>query len=391
MIEQGSRTRELETRHEVGVYPKRDAVLVRGQGALVWDEQGREYIDCVGGHGSANIGHAHPAVAAALAHQAATLVSCPGIFYNDRRGELLAALAAVTPAGLDRFFLCNSGAEAVEGAFKFARLATGRTGIVATMRGFHGRTMGALSATWERKYREPFAPLLPGVSHVPYDSVEALDRAITSETAAVILEPVQGEGGVRPASPGYLRAAADLCGQRGALLIADEVQTGFGRTGSMFAVEHDDVVPDLLCLAKSIAGGLPMGAIAVNERVAGAITPGAHGSTFGGGPLACAAALATLGVIEQEQLVQRAAENGAYLLARLGAIASPAVHQVRGRGLMVGVELKEKVQPYLQALLGRGVLALPAGPTVLRLLPPLVITREQLDRVVAAIDAVLPH
>ncbi len=391
MIEQSSRARELETRYEVGVYPKRDVVIVRGEGATLWDDQGRYYIDCVGGQGSVNIGHAHPAVAAALAAQAAQLITSPGIFYNDRRAALLEALAGITPSGLDRFFLCNSGTEAVEGAFKFARLATGRTEIVAAMRGFHGRTMGAVAATWEKKYREPFQPVMPGVRHVPYDNLEALTRAITPETAAIILEPVQGEGGIRPASPGYLREAAALCHDRGALLIDDEIQTGFGRTGRMWACEHDGVVPDILCMAKSMAGGVPMGAIAVNEHVAQAIPPGSHGSTFGGSPLACAAALATLGVIRDEGLVQRAADNGAYLLERLRALSSPAIHEVRGMGLMVGIELKEKVQPYLQALIDHGVLALPAGPTVLRLLPPLVITREQIDRVIETIQQVLPH
>jgi acetylornithine/LysW-gamma-L-lysine aminotransferase len=388
MIEQASGVREIETRYEVGVYPKRDVVIVRGQGALLWDEVGREFIDCVGGQGSVNVGHAHPAVAAALADQANRLITCPGIFYNDRRAELLQALARVTPEGLDRFFLCNSGTEAVEGAFKFARLATGRTEIVAAMRGFHGRTMGALAATWEKKYREPFQPLMPGVRHVPFDNLEAMDRAITEDTAAVLLEPVQGEGGVRPATEGYLRAVAELCRQRGVLLIDDEVQTGFGRTGRMWACQHEEVVPDILCIAKSIAGGLPMGAVALGPRV-GEIPSGVHGSTFGGNPLACAAALAALRVIEDEGLVQRAAENGAYLMAGLRGIASPLIREVRGKGLMVGVELKEKVQPYLQALLGREVLALPAGPTVLRLLPPLVITRDQIDRVLAAITGVL--
>jgi acetylornithine/LysW-gamma-L-lysine aminotransferase len=389
MVGHESSTRATETRYEVGVYPKRDVVIVRGQGALLWDEDGREYIDCVGGQGSVNIGHAHPAIAAALAAQAGVLITCPGILYNDRRAELLSALARVTPPGLDRFFLCNSGTEAVEGAFKFARLATGRTEIVAAMRGFHGRTMGALAATWEKKYREPFQPLMPGVRHVPFDNVEALDKAVGEATAAVLLEPVQGEGGVRPASPGYLRAAAELCRERGALLIDDEVQSGFGRTGRMWACEHEGVVPDILCMAKSMAGGIPMGAVALGPRV-GEIPSGVHGSTFGGSPLACAAALAALRVIEDEHLVERAAEHGAYLLESLRGVESPAIHEVRGKGLMAGVELKEKVQPYLEKLLGEGVLALPAGPTVLRLLPPLVITREQIDRVVQAIARVLP-
>lgn len=377
---------ERENRHSAGTYPMRDLVLVRGSGAHVWDDQGRQYIDCVGGHGVCILGHCHPSVTEAICEQAAQLVICPGIFYNDRRAELLEKLAELT--GLQRAFLCNSGTEAVEGAFKFARLSTGRPGLIAAMRGFHGRTMGALSATWNKHYREPFEPLVPGISHVPYENVDRLEAAITDETAAVILEVVQGEGGVRPGSADYFQAAQALCRERGALLIIDEVQTGFGRTGKMFAFQHAGIQPDILCMAKGIAGGVPMGAIALGERVSG-IQGGAHGSTFGGNPLACAAALATLQVLQEQDLPAQAAEKGAYLQARLSEIDAPAIRQVRGLGLMVGIELRSRVQPYLEALMDKGVLALPAGSTVLRLLPPLVIETGDLDRVVEAVADVL--
>ena len=377
---------ELESRHSAGTYPKRDLVLVRGSGVHVWDERGRRYIDCVGGHGVCLLGHGHPAVTQAICEQAAQLVTCPGIFYNDRRAELLHVLAELT--GLERAFLCNSGAEAVEGAFKFARLGTGRTGIVAAMRGFHGRTMGALSATWNKKYRTPFEPLVPGISHVPYDNVPKLDAAIGDETAAVILEVVQGEGGVRPGSADYLRAAQRLCRERGALLIVDEVQTGFGRTGKMFAFQHVGVLPDLLCLAKGIAGGVPMGAILLGERVTG-IHTGAHGSTFGGNPLSCAAALASIHVMQEQNLPAQAAAKGEYVLARLREIEAPVIREIRGLGLMIGIELRTRARPYLEALIGQGVLALPAGPTVIRLLPPLIIGTDELDVIVVAIAQVL--
>ena len=377
---------ELESRHSAGTYPKRDLVLVRGSGVHVWDERGRRYIDCVGGHGVCLLGHGHPAVTQAICEQAAQLVTCPGIFYNDRRAELLHVLAELT--GLERAFLCNSGAEAVEGAFKFARLGTGRTGIVAAMRGFHGRTMGALSATWNKKYRTPFEPLVPGISHVPYDNVPKLDAAIGDETAAVILEVVQGEGGVRPGSADYLRAAQRLCRERGALLIVDEVQTGFGRTGKMFAFQHVGVQPDLLCLAKGIAGGVPMGAILLGERVTG-IHTGAHGSTFGGNPLSCAAALASIHVMQEQNLPAQAAAKGEYVLARLREIEAPVIREIRGLGLMIGIELRTRARPYLEALIGQGVLALPAGPTVIRLLPPLIIGTDELDVIVVAIAQVL--
>jgi acetylornithine/LysW-gamma-L-lysine aminotransferase len=375
---------ELEAQHTSGVYPKRPLAIVRGEGARVWDADGRAYIDCAGGQGAANLGHAHPAIVEAISRQAARLISCPEIFYNDQRALLLAALTAAAPPGMARAFLCNSGTEAIEAALKIARLSTGRTGIVAAMRGFHGRTMGALSATWTPAYREPFAPLVPGFAHVPYNDLCALDAAIGPETAAVLLETVQGEGGVHPAQAGYLAGAQELCEHRGALLIVDEVQTGFGRTGRFFACERYGIVPDLMAVAKSMAGGLPMGACLIGPNVA-ALPPMAHGSTFGGNPLACAAALATIEVMGRERLAERADRLGGRLMDQLRAIRSPMIREVRGMGLLVGVELKSKVTPVLQGLQERGVLALPAGGTVLRLLPPLVISEDDLDAVVAAI------
>lgn len=380
----------IEKQYNSGVYAKRDIVIVRGEGATLYDDRGKAYVDCVGGQGVANLGHAHPGVAQAIAAQAQKLVSCPEMFYNDQRALLLSRLAEIAPTGPGRLFLCNSGTEAIEAGIKFARLSTGRSGVVAAMRGFHGRTMGALSATWNKKYREPFEPLLSGFSHIPYNHPEKLDEAVGETTAAVLLEAVQGEGGVYPASTAFIEKAYSVCRERGALLMIDEVQTGFGRTGKMFAIEHFAVQPDLVCVAKSLAGGLPMGAVFIGERV-GTLPPGTHGSTFGGNPLACAAALATLDALQAEHLPQRAAEMGEYLMKRLQEIQSPLVREVRGRGLMVGIEIKQKVAPYLQALMAHGVLALPAGLTTIRLLPPLVITQEQLDQVVQALEVVLAH
>ncbi|HTK07436.1 MAG TPA: [LysW]-lysine hydrolase [Ktedonobacteraceae bacterium] len=384
-------TIELESTYTSGVYGKRQLAIVRGKGALLWDEEGREYIDCAGGHGVANIGHGRSEIAAALAAQAQRLITCPEIFYNDVRARLLERLVQITPEGLSRIFFCNSGTEAIEGAFKFARLATGRTGIIATLRGFHGRSMGALAATWEPHYREPFAPLLPDVSHIRYNDLNAAEQAINENTAAVIIELVQGEGGVHVASEEFVAGVARLCHERGALLIVDEVQTGLGRTGRLFACEHYNVQPDILCLAKSLAGGVPMGAVCLGERVinSGRINKGAHGSTFGGNPLACAAALATLEIIEREALPERADRLGTYALERLRALQIPLIREVRGRGLLIGIELTRRAQPYLEALNEHGVLALPAGPNVVRLLPPLVITEEQLDRVLTIVAQVL--
>lgn len=374
---------EREERHTSGLYQKRALALVRGDGALVWDESGREFLDCVGGQGSANLGHANRAVAEAIAAQARTLVTCTELFFNDRRAELYETLARLLPPALDRFFLCNSGSEAVEAALKFAKAATRRSGIVATMRAFHGKTMGALAATWGPEYREMFGPMVPGASHIPYNKVEALDAAITSDTAAFVIELVQGEGGVRPASAAFVRAAAELCRARGALLVVDEVQTGFARTGTMFAIEQYGVVPDLLCMAKSIAGGLPMGAVAF-ARALGDLPKRSHSTTFGGGPLVCAAAVAAIGELERLGLAQNAHLRGEQLMAGLRAIASAKVREVRGLGLLVGVELKENAGPTLKALQDQGVLALGAGPTVVRYLPPLVITEAQVERVIRA-------
>lgn len=378
----------LENQFTSGLYTKRPLTIVRGEGARLWDSDGHEYIDCVGGQGAANLGHANPIIAEAIAAQARTLISCPEMFYNDQRAHLLERLISLAPDNVRRAYLCNSGTEAVEAAFKFARLVTGRRDLIAAMRGFHGRTMGALSATWEKKYREPFEPLVPDFRHIPYNDLPALEAAVNDQTAAVILEVVQGEGGVRPGTAEFLQGAQNLCRQHGALLILDEIQTGFGRTGAMFASEHFDLQPDLLCLAKSMAGGLPMGAVLMSDRV-GALPAQVHGSTFGGNPLACAASLAALDYLEDQHLPERAAELGTWFIERLKRIESPLIREVRGLGLMVGIELKQKVTPYLQALMAQGVLALPAGLTVMRFLPPLVIAQADLARAADAVDAVL--
>jgi len=378
---------EVESQHTSGLYLKQPIAIVRGQGASLWDTDGNEYIDCSSGHGVANLGHAHPKVAEAISKQAATLVTLFETFPNDQRAAAMEKLTALAP-GLDRVFFCNSGTESVEAAIKFARLSTGCTGIVAAMRGFHGRTMGSLSATWNKKYREAFEPLVPDYSHVPYNNIEALEKTVTDKTAAVILEPIQGEGGVYPADPSYMESVRELCTERGALLIMDEVQTGFGRTGRMFAYQHYGITPDLLCVAKSLAGGIPMGAVLIGPAVKN-FAPGLHGSTFGGNPLSCAAAVAALDVMVEENLPRQAEVKGAYMMDKIRSLNAPIVREVRGLGLMVGIELKQKVAPYLRALQERHIIALNAGLTTIRLLPPLVITYEQIDEVVDALAEVL--
>ncbi|MBL8062855.1 MAG: aspartate aminotransferase family protein [Anaerolineales bacterium] len=378
---------DTENKHTSGVYAKQTLTIVRGQGASLFDVNGVEYLDCSSGHGVANLGHAHPKIAEALYKQANTLITLFESFPNDQRAQLMEKITALVP-GLDRVFFCNSGTEAVEAAFKFARISTGRKNFIAAMRAFHGRTYGSLSATFNKKYREGFEPLLPGVSHVSYNNIEALDKAVNEETAAVILEVVQGEGGVYPASAEYIQAARRICDERGALLIVDEIQTGFGRTGKMFAVQHYGVTPDLLTCAKSLAGGVPMGAVLIGHNINN-LVPGVHGSTFGGNPLSCAAANAALDVILGEDLPGQAAAKGAYLMEKLKKLESPNIREVRGIGLMVGIEMKQKVAPYIKILQEKRIIALNAGMTVIRLLPPLVITYEQIDHLVDVLREVL--
>jgi acetylornithine/LysW-gamma-L-lysine aminotransferase len=379
---------DVEEQYNSGVYAKRGISIIRGSGATLTGSDGKVYIDCVGGQGTANIGHAHPRWQKALSDQAGILLSCPEMFSNDQRALYMQELMAAAPEGMQRVFFCNSGTEAIDGAIKFARAASGRSEIIAAKRGFHGRTFGALSATWNKKYREPFEPLVPDFKHITFNDINDLEM-ISDRTAAVLLEVVQGEGGVYPIDPDYFKAVRNQCDQTGAYLIIDEVQTGFGRTGKLFAIQHHPIRADFLCVAKSMAGGLPMGAILMDEKV-GRFSPGIHGSTFGGNPLSCAVARETLKILNEEGLIENASVLGDEFQQALSAISSPLIREVRGKGLMIGVELKQKVAPYLKQLTDLGVLALPAGMTVLRFLPPLVITREQIQQVVSAVRSVLP-
>ncbi|WP_135257540.1 [LysW]-aminoadipate semialdehyde transaminase LysJ [Thermus caldilimi] len=381
---------EAEKALDSGVYTKHDLLLVRGQGARVWDAEGHEYLDCVGGYGVANLGHANPEVVEAIKKQAETLLSMPQTLPTPTRGEFYRTLVSLLPPELNRVFPTNSGTEANEAAIKFAWAHTGRRKLVAAMRGFSGRTLGSLSVTWEPKYREPFLPLLGPVEFIPFNDVEALRKAVDEETAAVILEPVQGEGGVRPATQEFLEAAREVTREKGALLILDEIQTGMGRTGRRFAFEHYGVVPDILTLAKALGGGVPIGAAVMREEVAKSMPKGGHGTTFGGNPLAMAAGVAALRYLERTRLWERAAELGPWFMEKLREIPSPKIREVRGLGLMVGLELKEKAAPYIERLeKEHRVLTLQAGPTVIRFLPPLVIEKADLERVVEAVRAVL--
>ncbi|VVC02335.1 [LysW]-aminoadipate semialdehyde/glutamate semialdehyde transaminase [uncultured archaeon] len=384
----------LETSHEMAIYPKRGIALVRGSGSHVWDADNKQYIDLTSGIGIAILGHAHPKLAEAISHQASTLLTCNESFANNERARLVERLAALWQSATHsagRVFLCNSGTEAIEAAMKMARAKTGRKGFVAAMNAFHGRTMGSLSLTFKPKYRERFEPLVGPVVRVRYNDIESLRSAVTSDTAAVFLEVIQGEGGIRPATAEYLRAAREICTAAGALLIIDEIQTGCGRSGKFFAFEHFNLSPDAVTLAKGLGGGVPIGALIAREEVC-ALKPLEHGSTFGGNPLACAAANATLDIMADETLLARATAEGEWLMGQLRALSSrhPCISEVRGKGLMIGIELKVESKPTLQAAQAKGLLVLASGETVVRLLPPLNTPRADFEQALKILDEVLP-
>lgn len=364
-------------------------VEVRGEGCTIIDHEGRRFLDCLGGYGVFATGHRHPAVIEAVQRQLAELPLSGKAFFNAGQAALAERLAQVSPKGLNFAFFCNSGAEAVEAALKFAKGATGRSKIVSTLGGYHGKTLGALAVTGREKYRTPFEPLMPNVEFVPYGDLPAMRGAVDPSTACVIVEVLQGEGGIHLPPDGYLAGLRELCDEYGALLIFDEVQTGMGRTGYLFGCEHEGVSPDLLTLAKALGGGvMPIGAVlgtaSIWEKIF-AENPLAHSSTFGGNPLACAAALATLDVIEGEDLVANARNVGERLLEGLRHVAaeSDLVAEVRGRGLMIGVEfaMDEVGELTIAQMMKRGLCAAYTlnNPRVIRFEPPLIITPEQVD------------
>ncbi len=380
----------IEEELMANVYAKRRVVITRGKGALLWDINGKEYIDCSGSYGVCIVGHSHPKVVRAIQRQAETLISCHGLFYNNIRSELLQKIVDIAPKGLNKVFLGNSGAEAVECALKVARKYSGKPEIISMVRAFHGKTMGALSATWNKKYKEPFKPLVPHFKHVPLN-LRKVEEAITEKTAAIIVEPIQGEGGVRVPPEGFLRGLREICDEKGILLIFDEVQTGFGRTGKMFACEHWGVIPDIICIAKSVAGGLPLGATIAKEEIMSSLSVGEHTSTFSGNPLVCAAACAAIDVVLEEGLVERASILGKHFTEKLEALQTRhrIIREIRGLGLMIGVELRFDVLNILLKCMERGIIILDAGRNILRFLPPLVIEKEHIDKVAEVLDRVI--
>lgn len=384
----------------MNTYLRPPMVLVRGEGARVWDAEGREYLDFVAGISVNNLGHCHPRVVEAVREQAGRLLHASNLYHSRPQAELARRLAEASIGG--RVFFCNSGAEAVEAAIKLARRLwwrrRGRSAaeapadaprVVVFQGAFHGRTLAALAATG--RYLDGFAPLPPGFVRVPFNDLEAAEQVMDETVCAVLVEPVQGEGGVVPAQRAFLAGLRDLCDRRGALLVFDEIQTGLGRTGRLFAYQHYGVEPDVLTLAKALGGGLPLGAVVARGEAADAFRPGDHGSTFGGNPVACAAALAALDVLEEEDLPGRAAALGALLVRRLRELAArhALVREVRGLGLMLGMELQVAGRPLVEACRQAGLLVNCTAERVIRLLPPLIITEEDVERAVAVLDGAL--
>ena len=383
--------RDLELKHVVQTYNRTPIVLVRGKGVRVFDAEGREYLDLLAGIGVGALGHGHEGLATAIAEQSREMIHCSNLFFHPLQGQVAERLAQLS--GLSRAFFCNSGAEAVEACLKFARRywytkgVAGRTEIIAMEGDFHGRTMGALSTTWTEHYRTPFEPLLPNVRFVPVNA-DALRNAVTDKTAAIILEPIQGEGGVRPLTQECADAVSEICKQTGTLLIADEVQCGLGRTGQAFYFQKLGMNPDLVPVGKALAGGVPMGAALVKEEVAATLAFGDHGTTFGGNLLACRAALVCLDQLTAG-LMEHVKKAGAHLELKLREMQKkhPAIVDVRGAGLMWGLELNTDAAPVHEAAIRYGVLVNRTAGTVIRLLPPLVITEAELDRALGLLDA----
>jgi predicted acetylornithine/succinylornithine family transaminase len=385
---------ELDAEHVLQVYRRSPVVFESGQGCALISAAGERYLDLISGVGVASLGHAHPRLSAALADQARTLVHTSNLFHHPLQGELAAKLADLS--GLPRAFFCNSGAEAVEACLKFARRywyaqGTPRSRVVALQHSFHGRTAGALSVTWDEHYRAPFAPLVPDVVFVPAGDVAALNRAITHETATVIVEPIQGEGGVRPLTQTTADVLAEACARTGALLIADEVQSGSGRTGVPFYSSRLGLRPDLMALGKALGAGVPIGAALFSQKVADAARPGDHGSTYGGNLLACRAALVFLDELTSNGLLAHVANIGSYFEAKLTELASrhPCVTSVRGAGVMWGLELDTPAAGVVQAAFDRHLLINRTSDTVVRLLPPFVITEREIDQALPILEAAL--
>ena len=384
----------LSEKYVANTYARYPVLLVRGKGTRVWDLEGEEYLDFVSGLAVCSLGHCHPKVVKAIQDQAEKLIHVSNFYYIEPQIQLASLLCKHSFA--DKVFFCNSGAEANEGAMKLARkyakekAGKDRYEIITMERSFHGRTLATLTATAQEKFHKGYEPLMPGFKYVPFNDIHAVRNAIDSKTCAVMLEPIQGEGGVNCPSEGYLKALREICDEKGILLIFDEVQVGMGRTGKLFAYEHDGIEPDMLTLAKSLAGGVPIGALLIRKGIADSFRPGDHASTFGGNPLATAAGVASLTTILEEGMLENCQKMGDYFFSQLEALQKkfPFVKEVRGKGLILGVELKIDGGTIVKEMLRKKILINCTMGNVLRFLPPLIVTKEEIDRVVHALEEV---
>jgi len=373
------------------LYQRFPVTIEKGVGSHVWDVDGKEYIDCMGGYGVAIVGHQNKRVVKAIKEQVDKIITVHSSLYNKTREEFLKTLIGLAPKGLTQVHLNNSGAEAIEAAIKFARKFTGKKGMVAMKGSYHGKTLGALSLTFNPKYKKAFEPLVEKVSFASFGDIESLRSTIDEDTAFVILEPIQGESGIIVAPDGFLQEVRKVCDEKGIILIFDEIQAGLGRTGRLWACNHWNTAPDILCLAKGIAGGVPMGATLVRPDILASMSKGEHSSTFGGNPLSCAAGIATLQALTQDGLIENSEKMGKLFREGLEKLKEKhtIIREIRGKGLMIGVELKFEVKDVLMNLMKEGVLMLYSGRNILRILPPLVITKEDITKVLETLDAVL--
>ncbi len=373
------------------LYQRFPVTIEKGVGAHIWDIEGKEYIDCMGGYGVALVGHQNQRVNKAIKEQLDKIITVHSSFYNKTREEFLKTLIGLAPKRLTQVHLNNSGAEAIEAAIKFARKFTGKKGMIAMKGSYHGKSFGALSLTFNPKYRKPFEPLVEKVSFASFGDIESLRSLIDNDTAFVILEPIQGESGIIVAPEGFLQQVRKLCDEKGILLIFDEIQAGLGRTGRLWACDHWDTAPDILCLAKGIAGGMPMGATLVRPDILASMSKGEHSSTFGGNPLSCAAGIASLKALTDDGLIENSEKMGKIFREGLEKLKEKhtMIREIRGKGLMIGIEMKFEIKDILMGLIKEGVLMLYSGRNILRILPPLVISEEDITKVLHALDIIL--
>ena len=373
------------------IYQRFPVTIEHGLGSHVWDINGKEYIDCMGGYGVAIVGHCNPRVVRAIKEQLDKIITVHSSLYNKTREEFLERLVKIAPSGLSQVFLNNSGTEAVEAAIKFARKFTGKKGMVAMNGSYHGKSYGSLSVTFNPKYRKPFEPLLSNVSFSPFGDIDALKSAINPDTALIILEPIQGESGIHVAPDGFIQEVRKLCNENGIVLVFDEIQSGMGRTGRMWASQHWETVPDIMCLAKGIAGGVPMGATLVKPDILACIGKGEQSSTFGGNPLSCAAGIGTIQALTEDGLVENGAKMGKVFREGLERLKEKhkIIREVRGKGLMIGVEMKFEVKDILFDAMANNLLLLYSGKNILRLLPPLVISESDITKTLETLDHII--